>query len=1288
VRPVFWGLALAALLVLGCYLAINSRQLQDRVAREVEARAAAWLGRPVSIGSLRFELLPLTVQIDDLVVGGRTAEEAPLAVLPRATVDAQLFWRDRLRLELSSVRLEEPLLNFIFDPGRGSNLAGLGRRRAASGPRRTSFEFALEELTIDRGTLVIDHQRLPLDLSARGLSGRLWGTAEPQFAAQVRELEVTLPRARPYLGAATVRGRLDGRTLEILHARIAGPDLTVATTGRFRFGADRRGALEVAVETGDRFLRQAGYVQDQVAGEFDFGGTVFWDADGWGLQGALAAASVRVLNFPLRRLEGVLNGDREMLELKIQGAEYADGGLTGAVRVDLEPGGPPTVAIDLELSEVDFEQLLAGQGWPVAGVAATVSGPFSYGFGWRQPDRGAGWASLEVSGREAAGVAFTGAVPLLIEDGVFRTTAVRLDSESHHIQASGAYDLDRRAGRFRFRVATQRVEQLLPLLRFAGDPEDLWRPTGGRGRIGGSLTVAAGQTRVELRLDLEEVRSPGAAADQLHGSLGIDNTGIGSMRLELLRPDAGLIVTGSLPFSGPADGPQIPFELTVDAAGWPLQEARAWLPFEVPVEGPAFGALRLEGSFEEPRGSARLTVRPATVLEIPVAQASADLEFDSESVRFRELELAAAAGTIAAAGRWDRGNDELAIDVASAGLLDLARQPFSDWWSGALRGRAELDGFVAGTLAMPHLSGRLDAVGLELADRLLGDRGVAGLEVSWRQGRVAALGSILGLVEVNGGGRLDEQAVDLDLAVEAPDLPALADLFGLFQGVEFGGSGAGRLRVSGRPASDQSWRTGLELDRLDLEYGGRRLSAARPVEVVLAPDGVLVQSLYLVEAATGNDLFVFGTVGLGEGAALDLRLQGSVDSVMVAPFLPGFDISGGRFDLLAVVDGSPAAPRINGQGEVRGARVVLGGIPPLEGVRGVVLFYPGRLVLDRVDGRLGGGRVRISGGVELPREDRDVSYNVQVRGERVTLRYPEGWELRGDADLTVASVEQGRQVRGAVTLDRAQYLRQVEVGLTQLLQTLFQRRRLEVESTDEELTSTQLNLAISGPGALRVRNNVANLRGDVDLALRGSLAVPVLFGRLDLEPGGTLQIGGSDYTVERGSLIFANPYRMEPVIDLAARTRRRDYDLSLSLSGTTDRLDASLASDPPLADLDVLGLLATGEPAAVQGPAQGAEAFLYGQAASLVTERVNRLFGLDRFRIDPLTGTSGSPSSARVTLGKQLSRDLLATYSYDPSLTEQQILQLEWTVARGLTLVATQNGDGTYAVDARWEKSF
>jgi translocation and assembly module TamB len=114
----------------------------------------------------------------------------------------------------------------------------------------------------------------------------------------------------------------------------------------------------------------------------------------------------------------------------------------------------------------------------------------------------------------------------------------------------------------------------------------------------------------------------------------------------------------------------------------------------------------------------------------------------------------------------------------------------------------------------------------------------------------------------------------------------------------------------------------------------------------------------------------------------------------------------------------------------------------------------------------------------------------------------------------------------------------------------------------------------------------------------------------------------------------------------------------------------------------------TGGAGASEGSTLSAESFLAGQAASLVSSRVNVLFGLDRFRIDPLTGTSGESSSARVTVGKRLTRDVFATYSYDPSQTEEQILEVEWRVSPTFTLVLTQNGDGTYAVDGRWDTRF
>jgi translocation and assembly module TamB len=204
-----------------------------------------------------------------------------------------------------------------------------------------------------------------------------------------------------------------------------------------------------------------------------------------------------------------------------------------------------------------------------------------------------------------------------------------------------------------------------------------------------------------------------------------------------------------------------------------------------------------------------------------------------------------------------------------------------------------------------------------------------------------------------------------------------------------------------------------------------------------------------------------------------------------------------------------------------------------------------------------------------------------------------------------------------------------------------------------------------------------------------------MFGEVGLNNGGRLIYSGQEYIVERGSLNFANPYRIEPVLDLVATTDLREYDITLSLSGTPDRLQTEFVSNPPLAELEVMTLLTGGRDpgrGVSDQPTTGeesfaAESFLYGQATSLITGRFNRLFGLDQFRIDPLTGSSGDLSSARITVGKQLSRDLFATYSYDPSETEEQILELEWSISRSFVLVLTQNGDGTYAVDARWEKA-
>jgi translocation and assembly module TamB len=327
-----------------------------------------------------------------------------------------------------------------------------------------------------------------------------------------------------------------------------------------------------------------------------------------------------------------------------------------------------------------------------------------------------------------------------------------------------------------------------------------------------------------------------------------------------------------------------------------------------------------------------------------------------------------------------------------------------------------------------------------------------------------------------------------------------------------------------------------------------------------------------------------------------------------------------------------------------------------------------------------------------------VDYHLQAQVTDVAVRYPEGFLLRGDGNFTLTSRAEGRAISGVVSLDRAFYLQDVPAGLSDLLFTVFERTRLEVAEPDEALAGTQLNVVVEGPGALRVRNNVADLEGDVDLVIRGTLAQPVIFGQVEVEPGGEVVYAENDYRVERGLLTFANPSRIDPVIDFSATTEVRSYDITLNLTGTLDRLNTTFSSDPPLADLEVVALLTTGQEIRESGrlftgegsgaPGVAAQQFLYGQAASVISERVNTLFGFDRFRVAPVAAGGAGGSSLAFTVGKQISRDLFVTYSRDPSTPELDVLQIEWQADENIVVVFTQRGESAYAVDVRVERRF
>ena len=1337
VRPFVWGFLLLALLLIAALMLVQSRYARTQFAGRLIAAVSEKIGRQVQVGDLDYTIFPLALELRDVVIPGPKPTDPPVARVPLARVQAS--WRDlRQRVvRLEQVEAIDPEINIRIAPDGSTNLPTW--KTEAQGPRR--FEVQIGRILVQNGNLHFNEQRLPLSVDARALWARVIGQAErggeggERLDALITAQEVVtrLPDAQPWAATVSAKGSIfprEGR-IRLTSARFAGPDLRARTDGWIEWRGDKRVALAIEAEGATPLLNRLGYLKEPIEGPFTFKGRALVQGKRIEYGGAIGSPRVAILGREFRGIRAQLSGGRESLEVDVRRAEYAGGRLEGPITIPFDDGGSPgtPVELDLELAGIGLQPLLQdqfpGEDFPVvSNLAGRIGGTLAYDFDSRAPLAGSGFADLRVeAAHRKSRLPLTGDLPIEIEEGVLASDDLRITAPGQDLRVTDfRFDLQRLAGGLAYRLDSRDLGRIAPLLLEdvpPGEDPPFWLPNQGQGTLAGTVDIDRADYSALVQLDLRNAVTPDLAAEVARGSLRISPEAVDDLNLSLTHGGGSLTVAGRVPLAEEGRAaPTQPMDLRIVASRWAAGSVAGFLlPADtarsLSVGGEVTGGLDLRGFPEALQGQAEANISTLTVAGQQVGDAQVDVTFEGSRIRLRRASIQTDAGPVLISGAFTGGPSgqegsgtlDFTLDAPS---LALARPPFRDLLGGRLGGNLAIGAVVGGTVDRPEATVRVVGTQLELAGRRLGEgnagaggeNGTAQALLAWDGDNLRATGSLLGLISFDGGGRLDRAGADLAFDVSSDDLGILARLASP-QVPDFAGSFLGTLGVTAEFARE-AWQAELRLADLRAEYEGHRITNLEPVVLALGPDRLAIRSLYLGEPQTETELFASGTVGLGgDGAPLDLRLQSTVSAVWAELFVPDLDVDG-YVDALATVRGTLGDPVINGQGEIRDARIVIPNFPhELEDVRGTLLFNRDAIELEGGRARVGGGQVFASGRLPLPRAGAPLEYRFQVSADDLSLRYPEGFLARGDANLTLIAAAQSRTIRGEVRLDRLFYLEDVEVGTLELLRGAFERERLQVAETDEFLATTQLNVQITGADALRVNNNVARLRGDLDLFVRGTLANPVLFGQVELLPGGRLVYADNEYEVDRGLLTFNNPYRIDPVIDLVATTEVRNFDITLSLSGTLERLNAQFSSEEGLADLEILALLATGqemeEEGRIRAPGERApdmdvraSEILAGQAASLVSKRVGTLFGFDRFRIDPqASATGGAIGGVRLTVGKRISRDLFVTYSSNPAASEEYLVRMEWQVADNVVLVFTRDGkDDTWALDAEWEKRF
>jgi len=551
--------------------------------------------------------------------------------------------------------------------------------------------------------------------------------------------------------------------------------------------------------------------------------------------------------------------------------------------------------------------------------------------------------------------------------------------------------------------------------------------------------------------------------------------------------------------------------------------------------------------------------------------------------------------------------------------------------------------------------------------------------------------------EVSGGytlGLADPYPVSGKVSIKNIDLdPFLLTALHL---KEFSGhaNADGDISLNGSLKERQKIIVDANFSRLTMNYANVRLENAGPVHFRSTKDSLEIDPVTLKGKDT--NLQIAGSVQFAGRRTVGLRLNGALDLRLISGFVPDLDARGPA-QINASFEGTLDHPRITGRIHIENAYARATDFATgLSGINGDVVFDATRLYFENMSAESGGGTIHLSGNVNYG--ESPLRYDVSVFTDRVRIRYPEGmsWLLGGSLRLT--GTRAAGTLSGRVTIER--------VTLTQGLEVagLLVSAKEGINgpgTTSPYLRHLQLDIeALSAPDA-RMEWASAQLQAEANIRVRGTWEHPILLGHIHILSG-DLYFAGNRYRVTRGDLNFANPFQIDPVMNVEATTTIQQYEITLNFNGPASKLTLAYRSDPPLPANDIITLLALGQTSSEatarsggtsQSGTAGASAILSEAISSQLGGRLERLFGITRFRVDPGlagVGSTGSQQGAasRITVEQQIARNLTITYVSNVSSTQQQVIQVEYNVDRNVSIVGLRDQNGTFGIDIKIKKRF
>lgn len=1245
-------LVLVSLVVAASILFFQRHYFANIIEQKVISRIEYEIGRKIAFSDSRVNIRPFYWQLNNVVFSDRKRG----GVLLKAKVVRIYLGLNKLSekiILINDITFTDPILSVIRYPGGTTNLEGLFPKREAP-----AWHVTIDRIDIANGRIQYDDQLSVRSINFKNVHARIMpdlkekrGRGDFSAIGDYQDQKMLRKGLKIKGGVAIDIKDRALKTMKVTDLNILSPTGTELHAGGEIHGD---GSLDLNGNVALSLTDITGYLPDpkDLQGKIMFAGGVKGSLALPVVKGRVTVEDLSYDSIKYGSIEGDISYQENLFSLSDFKSEVLNGRIEGSIEVGLKEAIP------------SFHAVLKGTGLRPYEIVNR------YRPGLRTHTREDAEISAEIDARgdlsgssgQVAGRSLEGKGWIKYEDG----------DQKFALSGEIRKGLDVSAG---ITGELTDIAAYLNIPRF---------PLHGFASLSGEISGTVDKPEVSGVVMMPEGTVGDVAFDSITADLKLSEDTLYLQPVSFRRENAVYSIFGNIHFRSP--GLHDPyFDLQADIREGSPKDVVAIFYRRLPLVMKAGGRLTFSGDGKDFLGTAELNVSEGSAYGQAFDSGYVAVTLTRDKVLFDRVKAERGKEGVVGTGwigfRGESGGEfraDMASEQFSVENIDILSAKTS-LFKGA--GTFKIAG--SGKMVDPVIEAKVEIPHLFIKDA---DTGLARLSVSKNGEAVDVKGEALSM-HYDGRATWNREApFTVTIHMEDSSIQPLLTLFRPSIANDVTVNAVGETVIKGRLIDLNTLQARTVLTHVTGIYGDYRVENDGEIHLSYEEHRFTFDSVRF--KGEGTSLGIIG--GVIPHGDVNVFVNGEADLRLLTLLTPEINYSKGKAFVAFLISGGMENPSIQGGLAVKDGTIRSSTLrQTLEGAN-VSIFFNGReIVLESLNGMIGGGAVNGSGKVAIE-EFAIKEFGFALEVADAVFRYPEGLESRIDGTLILQGNPKSKGLKGELRIRKASYEKKLNIR-TLVLE--LQRKKARIDQPVPFFGNTELNIHIGGKKEIWINNNLAKLPVEVDLVLRGTIDHPLLFGRIEAEDG-TFVFSRNPFKVISATADFISPDTIRPVMDIHATTEVRGYRIDLRLSGTVDRFTLSLNSDPQLSETDILALLTVGQTAAETAETMKevgtveATAFLAAPIQEKIENTLQDIIKIDRFQVDPYYSSSTASEGARLTVGKRLLDERLYVTYTTGITTIEELIKLEYFLGKNAYIVGKRDEQGRMSGDIKFRFEF